>query len=347
MSAVWIGAGVVHATIGGLVFESLRLPLPWLIGPLLTVGLANLSGLRLQAPNGGRQAGQVVIGASIGLYFTPEVAGIVLTHLPSMAAVALLSILFAIMGSWILARIARMDPITAYFGTVPGGMAEMLALGDRLGAQPLPMTLAQVIRVTIIVLTLPPALTWTGMIGADPFSGQRLPVDWTMLGLVLAACGGAAIALNRLNMANAWMLGACVVAAALTVGEIETTSMPGFLSRAAQGLIGLGLGARFNREEFAKSPRVVVGAACATVFLMVLCLGLAGALWLYSGLPLATLIAATAPGGLAEMSITAQVLNLGVPVVTAFHIMRIFMITLATMPMFRALDYLRRRTQGR
>ena len=47
------------------------------------------------------------------------------------------------------------------------------------------------------------------------------------------------------------------------------------------------------------------------------------------------MIAATAPGGLAEMSLTAAVLNLGVPLVTAYHIIRIIMITLFTLPTYR------------
>jgi hypothetical protein len=38
---------------------------------------------------------------------------------------------------------------------------------------------------------------------------------------------------------------------------------------------------------------------------------------------------------LAEMSITAQVLGLGVPLVTAYHVVRVFMITLFTLPMYR------------
>jgi len=48
------------------------------------------------------------------------------------------------------------------------------------------------------------------------------------------------------------------------------------------------------------------------------------------------------------MSITAKVLNLGVPIVTAFHVTRVFMITLFTLPAFRMLAVLRRRAaQGR
>jgi hypothetical protein len=41
-----------------------------------------------------------------------------------------------------------------------------------------------------------------------------------------------------------------------------------------------------------------------------------------SGIPIATLVLATAPGGMAEMSLTARNLQLGVPVVTAFHVIR-------------------------
>jgi len=40
-------------------------------------------------------------------------------------------------------------------------------------------------------------------------------------------------------------------------------------------------------------------------------------------IPLATLVLATAPGGIAEMCLTAQALQLGVPVVTAFHATRV------------------------
>jgi uncharacterized membrane protein AbrB (regulator of aidB expression) len=35
---------------------------------------------------------------------------------------------------------------------------------------------------------------------------------------------------------------------------------------------------------------------------------------------------AVSPGGMAEMSITAKVLGLGVPLVSAFHVVRIFLV---------------------
>jgi hypothetical protein len=54
-----------------------------------------------------------------------------------------------------------------------------------------------------------------------------------------------------------------------------------------------------------------------------------------SGIPRATLILATAPGGVAEMCITAKVLQLGVPLVTACHILRLLVLTLAAPAAYR------------
>ena len=59
---------------GGAALATLRTPLPWMIGPLLTMAAWNFSGARLRSFRYGRQAGQLVIGTALGLYFTPVVA---------------------------------------------------------------------------------------------------------------------------------------------------------------------------------------------------------------------------------------------------------------------------------
>lgn len=59
----------------------------------------------------------------------------------------------------------------------------------------------------------------------------------------------------------------------------------------------------------------------------------------------ATLVLATAPGGIAEMAITAQVLDLGVPVVTAFYVARVILLLTCTAPLFAWLRRRRRREQ--
>jgi uncharacterized membrane protein AbrB (regulator of aidB expression) len=49
-----------------------------------------------------------------------------------------------------------------------------------------------------------------------------------------------------------------------------------------------------------------------------------------------TVLLATAPGGIAEMCLTARILQLGVPVVTGFHVIRLLFVLLASPFVFRA-----------
>lgn len=48
-----------------------------------------------------------------------------------------------------------------------------------------------------------------------------------------------------------------------------------------------------------------------------------------------TLLLATSPGGIAEMSITAKLLQLGAPMVTAFQVCRLVAVLLLLEPLYR------------
>ena len=326
------------AVAGGFVFSALDTPIPWLLGPLAFVAGINLAGFRIGCPNGTRQVGQIVIGAAIGLRFTPDVATVVLSQVHWMIVAAVVAVMLGGVGALIQIRIARLDPATAFFGNVPGGMAEMLTLGDRFRAEPVATALSQTIRVGIIVVTVPAGLTYLGTTGGDLFSLRSIPVDWSLLPVLIGGCAGSAYLLNRLGVTNAWMLGACGFAGLLTVNQIELSGLPDIFLILGQLLIGAALGERFDREPMRRAPRVIVGAVLSTIMLLVASIALAAAIGTVSGIPLTTMVAATCPGGLAEMSITAEILGLGVPLVTAYHITRIVVITLVTLPLFRMIQ---------
>ena len=52
-------------------------------------------------------------------------------------------------------------------------------------------------------------------------------------------------------------------------------------------------------------------------------------------LHVATLSLGTSPGGIAEMAITAKVLELGAPVVTAFQVCRLIAVLLIVAPLYK------------
>ena len=99
---------------------------------------------------------------------------------------------------------------------------------------------------------------------------------------------------------------------------------------------------RFTPAFVHTAPRWLISVALGTLVLIALSAGFAWLLALGTGLPLATLLLGTSPGGIAEMAITAKVLQLGAPVVTAFQVCRLIAILVVQAPLF-ALLYERRR----
>jgi len=341
MKVIPVIAALSICAASAALLSALHAPLPWMIGPLLAMALGKLLGANIAAPSGGRAAGQLAIACALGLYFTPVVAVEVATHWYLLIAAAGLAVLLAYASGWFLMRSAGLDATTALFASVPGGAAEMTLLGERYGARSDRVALAQALRVFIVVLVVPFGFTALGLHGADLYRPTQIAVDG--LGLVvllgLAALAGGVLA--KLNLPNAWMLGPLAVSVALTLGGISPSAVPTWLSNAAQLLIGCSLGSGFERDSLRTSPRFM-GMVCASVLLAMLASALcAWGLALLGSVSIPTMVLATAPGGMAEMCVTAKVLQLGVPLVTAAHVTRVIILVTTTAPTFRLAKRLR------
>jgi membrane AbrB-like protein len=138
-----------------------------------------------------------------------------------------------------------------------------------------------------------------------------------------------------LRMPNPWFLGALAVVTSLTVLEIHLSSMPSVLSNVAQLLIGCSLGSRFDEKFLKRAPHFVFIVSVSILGAIFLSALFGAALASLGALSLPTMILATAPGGVAEMCITAKVLQLGVPLVTAAQVTRVIILVTTTGPLFR------------
>lgn len=323
--ALW-GITLAIGGAGGFLLHLLHVPLAWLLGSLAAVAAAGLSGFALAVPPGGRQLGQLLLGGAIGLTFTPEVAEVVAAYAPVMVIAALLSILYGVVAAYSLRRTARVDDATAFFSSVPGGVAEMSILAERHGGHTAPVSLAQSLRILCVVITIPPAITLLGLTGVDPFQPSTLGFD--LMGfaalITLSLAGGGALAWT--GIPNAWLLGPMAVALLVTVTESDLSSMPTALLNLSQVLIGSTLGMRYRRDRLLALRRFLPPAILSTIVLVGLNVVTGAVIGELVGLPVPTMALAVSPGGMAEMSITAKILHLGVPVVAAFHVARIFLV---------------------
>lgn len=337
------GATLLLALAAALLCVWLGTPLPWMIGPLLATSLASIAGAPTRSWPVLRNAGQWVIGMALGLYFTPQVTALV----ASLWWAILLAIAWALglgwaFGAWLHRRHAsRMGAgphearATSYFAGAIGGASEMTLLAEREGARGDLVAAAHSVRLVIVTLLIPFAFTFSGLQGLDATLPGMRAVNLGGLALLGAAAAVGALLMQRTGRANPWFMGALLVAMGLTMASVDLSAMPRALTNAAQLAIGVSLGVRFQREFLHAAPRWLGAVALGTLAMVLLCAGFALLLAWLTGLHPATLVLGTSPGGIAEMAITAKVLQLGVPVVTAFQVCRLVAVLMLVAPLYR------------
>jgi membrane AbrB-like protein len=321
----------------------LRLPLPWMIGPLLVTAVVSMAGAPTVSWTPLRNLGQWVIGGALGLYFTPQVvtlvAGLWWALLLGVAWALLLGLLFgewlhrlhAGPGRWQVPGLAR---VTTYFSAPIGAASEMTLMGERHGAQTDLIASAHSLRVLLVTLVIPFAFQWAGLHGLDAsVPGPRVLI-WSGLAWWTLLTGAGCWLMVKLDRTNPWFIGALAVSLGLTASGLSLSALPPGLTNAAQLVIGVSLGVRFKPGFVRMAPRWLGSVAIATLTMMGLCAGFAWLLAHGVDLHWATLLLGTSPGGIAEMAITAKVLQLGVPVVTAFHVVRLAGVHLLAEPMY-------------
>jgi len=343
--AAWLPAakGLAIGFAAALLCVAVHAPLPWMIGPLVAVAACRSAGVECASPAGGRQAGQWIIGTALGLYFTPLVAELVTRVWWLLILAAVFALALGYFCGYLVAQLAGIDRTTAVFASVPGGAAEMSVLGERYGARVDEVAAAQSLRLMLVVVVIPWVFAALNAHGADPFQPGTTEVEGSGLAVLLACTLVGALVLQRLGVTNAFVLGALAVAIPLTVAEVNLSAVPRWLTNAAQLLLGCALGARFERSFLRRAPRFVAAVVISVGAAMALSAVFGIAMAAATGVHPATLVLATAPGGIAEMSITAKVLELGVPLVTAFHVSRVIVLLTCTAPLFAWLRRRRRR----
>jgi hypothetical protein len=237
----------------------------------------------------------------------------------------------SLIGIFILLR-SGTDRATAFFSSMPGGASEMVNLASRHAAQPAMVAAAHSMRLLLVVLIIPALFTWSlPSVDAPP----PAPVSWPWLAVLLPAGGLLALLWKRLGQPNPWMLGPLTVCAVASATFDLHLGMPEGVGQLGQWLIGCSLGCHFDRPFFRSAPRFMLRILLFTLLAMLAAAGLAEVLGWAATLNQTSLMLGMMPGGITELCLTAEALQLSVALVTALQVLRLFLVMFLAEPLFR------------
>ncbi|EAR52679.1 Putative ammonia monooxygenase [Oceanicola granulosus HTCC2516] len=340
----WRRAALTYALAfaGALLADAVGLPLPWMLGPFFLCGLVAATGVTLVSVPLGRELGQLAIGLAVGMRFTAATLVATLSLLPAMLGATVYVMAYTMIGAFLFRPLAGCRASTAFFATAAGGVADMANVAEQKGADAASVAVVHALRVSCTVAIVPILAITFGTGGSVIGAPSADPGTLLLLPLVIAGCFGAVWLLKRTPLPNPWLIGPMFLAIGLGASGIARVPVPPFVVLPAQLLIGTWLGCCFRREVLLGLPRVAMAGIVVALFMIAAAFGGANVLALLTGLPLTTSFLALAPAAVTEMVITAKAMQLDAEIVTAFHVMRIFLVCSTILVVYRLYTALRR-----
>ncbi|MCJ7842037.1 AbrB family transcriptional regulator [Lederbergia sp. NSJ-179] len=342
------------AAIGGGVFQFLHIPVPWLLGPMISVLLAiNLLHWQLVWPNSIRNSGMIIVGYTIGLSMTSSALHEMGRQIPYMLLMTVLLLLFCSVIAYVVSKISNSDYQTALLASIPGGLSQVLILaeetkGINLGV----VTMTQVIRLLMIIVATPliVMLPIFREAGGSEQEAIDLPaatsVSWAHLfpNLLLFAivCVGMAFICIKIKMPTAYLIGPAIGTAVLQAFGMEGPLLPSALINLAQLMIGTYVGLLLRPNDMPHKFKSLCIAIGSGLMLVIGGIGLGWLLTIIQPVSKATGLLSLAPGGMDQMGIIAHAIHADLYIVSGYQLFRTFFIFFAVPPfvkwLFKRMD---------
>lgn len=336
---------VMIGTAGGFLFQYIRMPLPWMLGPMVAM-LAGTKILktRFSWPACLRDWGLMIIGYSSGLSFDNDAYVQIMKQLPWMLGVTVVLLAFSAFLAFLISKLSRVDYISALTGGIPGGLTQMIMLSEEMeGISITAVTFFQVIRLMMVVACVP-LLVFSPLYSVEKsVIAQAAAEPGTSGGLILkiavfsAVCLLCALAAKKIRFPTPYLVGPILGTAILNASGFEGPALSPILMIIAQLCLGCYLGLLIKPESLRDKSRTITFSVVNGIVLILFSLLLSHALVVLHGMGAVTAFLCLAPGGAEQMSLIAGESSADVSLVTAYQLFRMLFINFAVPPSLRCL----------
>lgn len=315
---------------GSVLFIFLHLPLPWLLGAIFTTSIAmRFEKLPIQNPKIFSAPARIFIGLIIGSAFTPEILEFLHIYLFSILLIIPYTIIVTFAGMYYYVKVLKFDRKTAFFSSTPGGVVEMVILGEEQKADTSKITLVQSSRLLFVVLSLPFIIQYIFHLD---ISGNQLITkaikDTNLIEffyLIVIGISGAFIA-KKIKMSAAFLIGPMIFSIIVYSSGLIHTLIPDELIKFVQVIFGTIIGFTFKGIKLKMIIKTLIGTFGHFIIVAIFSSFFIFIAYYFFDFPIVSILLAFSPGGQTEMNLIALLVGANVPYITIHHIMRLFIV---------------------
>jgi uncharacterized protein len=329
------------AVFGGLLFSLISIPVPWLLGPMSAILIADrFKGLTLYWPRALRDIALILIGYSIGLSFTSSSVENIIENLPAMLILTVVLVASAALMSKVISKLSGVDYPTILTGSIPGGLSQMIIFAEEMkGIDVTTVTFLQVSRLLMIVFVVPfiifgPILDISHMNNNLAVSGPFI-FDPLMFFIFSLVCTLGVIIGKILRVPTPFLLGPLLCTGIMTYSGYTGPTLPSSVMDISQLMIGGYIGTLLKPEKLKKKASTIILALLSGFLLVMSSLVLSIFLSDAININIVTSFLSLAPGGMDQMGIIAHEVNADLSIVSGFQLFRLFFIYFVVPPFLR------------
>ncbi|WP_394187585.1 AbrB family transcriptional regulator [Paenisporosarcina quisquiliarum] len=327
------------AALSGLAFYKIGIFLPWLLGPMIALLLLRqVTKLEFIWPKLLRQIGLIILGVQIGSSFTKQAIELMWYDFPLMILLTVSVVGMALVLSILFMKMSGESLATSILGSLPGGLSQMVLLSEEVKtANSTVVTLMQTFRIFAVVTIVPFLTAW---IPKGTHFDELSLTDVTSFNvshfLFFIGMGVTFfILMKRIHFPLPELMAPILSMAIVQfITDHSVVEVPTLLLIVSQIFVGAHLGLQLEKVSELFTFRLFWSILGTNVLLITFCAFMAYLLmFIHPVNSFLDFFISAAPGGIAEMSITALETGADLSTVTSFHLFRIFFILLLAGPL--------------
>ena len=323
---------ILISTPSAILADYFRVPLAWMLGPMLAISIAALSGIKVKMPKLALSAILIILGLHIGNYIDQNL----LSQMKDWIWTSMVMFFYILVSIFIvskyLQKFSSYKEKTSIFSAAPGALGPLLILAEYEKSDLSQVATAHLIRL-IIIITLFPFF----VVNFSPTEAMTIEkfnyMDQNHLDLIILLIVSVILIyiFDKIKVPAPLLAGALVASGILQITEIASYKLPDQSINFCLLILGASVGCRFADKSLNEVIRNTTHSFVATVLLVLLGVIAAIVASYFVENNFLTLLLSYCPGGIYEVAVIAIAFNLDPNFVAFHHIIRLLMI-LFTIP---------------
>ncbi|MGX9134581.1 AbrB family transcriptional regulator [Rummeliibacillus sp. JY-2-4R] len=331
---------VIIGILGVIVFKLIHAPVPYLLGPMFAILVANrIWHTPMNMPKQLQLGAQIVIGYSLGISFNKSILGTMLTDIPLMLIITTILFIFSCIFAFFISKNSDIDFPTALTSSVPGGLTQIVIFAQEMkGIELSTVTFFHAIRVIMVVFLVP-------FVVHMPFlqSGNlHISTDITTLVntfngfhfiIYIVLCTIASLLAKKIKVPAPYLLGPIIMTILINLTSFYASALPHGLLNICQMVVGIHIGLLLHPESLKDKKKIFLFAITSSVFLVLITFIMSIIIMKdFQHTSIITGFLSLAPGGMDQMGIIAHEVHADVATVTIYQLFRILYIYIIIPP---------------